>query len=432
MGAVALGLGALIAGGTPVSMVELASGGGELLHSLVGYTEGDRFGAAVAGLGDLDGDGRADFAVGAPLAARNGSGSGQAWVFCGRSGRVLHELVGPTASEQFGASLVGLGDVDGDGVPDLAVGSPRHGGSRGRVSVFSGASGTLLWSAAGNGGGARFGAALASVGDVDGDGASDLAIGAPFASGAGTAAGRVELRSGASGALLLAFDGAPFDLLGTALSAADDADGDGVPDLWVGAPLADVGHFNAGSALLRSGRDGAPILAIHGAEIGAQLGQWIARLGDLDGDGRPDVLVASVGVDAGGIDAGRVEVRSGAGGGVLWRRDGARPGAGMGPATSLGDLDGDARPEFLVGDPERGDGGPRPGRVWLVHGRLDAPARELVGRAGDDGFGAALAGLGDVDGDGVPDFAVGAPGLEGGPDRKGYLRVYSGRALLQR
>ncbi len=432
MGARGWGSGGALAWMSIVAAAAEASAGGELLHSLVGPADGDRFGAAVVGLGDLDGDGRADFALGAPLSARNGPGSGQAWVISGRSGSVLHELVGPTTSEQFGASLAGLGDVDGDGVPDFAVGSPRHGGSRGRVSVFSGASGTLLWSATGGNGGARFGAALANVGDVDGDGAADLAVGAPFANGAGTAAGRVELRSGASGALLLTFDGAPFDLLGTALAAAGDADGDGVPDLWIGAPLGDVGHFNAGSAWLRSGRDGAALLGVHGAEIGAQLGQWISRIGDLDGDGRPDVLVSSVGADSGGIDAGRVEVRSGADGGLLWRRDGRRPGAGMGPVAGIGDLDGDGRPEFLVGDPERGDGGARAGRVLLVRGRVDAGGRELVGRADDDGFGAALASLGDIDGDGIPDFAIGAPGLEGGASTRGYLRVYSGRLALSR
>lgn len=406
-----------------------AQGSQGALHTLVGEADGDRFGAAVAGLGDVDGDGRGDFAIGAPRAAPNGAASGRVRVYSGRNAVLLYELVGGAAGERFGAVLSGVGDVDGDGLGDLAVGAPGHGSARGRVQVFCGTDGTLLWSRAGPAPGARFGQALAGIGDVDGDGRADLAVGAPFSAVGGIAAGRVELLSGADGALLFAFEGAAFELLGSAVAAAGDFDGDGVPDLWIGAPLSRVEAFNGGSAFVRSGRDGSLLAALHGGQAGQQLGQWLASAGDYDGDGTPDVFLASPGASGGGLDAGLVELRSGAGGARLLEVTGHGPGVQLGLVASLEGLGPGGRAALLVGAPlsERAESG----RVLLVRGRGAEARRVLHGARPRDWFGAALASLGDVDDDGVADFIVGAPGHEDATDLLGYARVYSGRRVVR-
>jgi hypothetical protein len=139
-------------------------------------------------VGDVDGDGVPDLAVGAPWQEVEGlSGQGQAFVFSGGTGALLRTLNDPRPQEnaQFGSTLVGVGDVDGDGVSDVAVGVWRQeveGSSvQGQAFVFSGASGqpvltlTKPYPRRGTG----FGSALAAVGDVDGDGVPDLTVGAP-------------------------------------------------------------------------------------------------------------------------------------------------------------------------------------------------------------------------------------------------------------
>jgi hypothetical protein len=398
------------------------------LYTLPGAAPGERFGAALVGLGDVDGDGRADFAVGAPRASAVCLAGGRVSVHSGRDGRVLRILRGTSSGEQFGAVLAAV-DVDGDGTLDLAVGSPRSGGSRGRVQVFSGIDGAPLWSWDGALAGERFGEALCGVGDVDGDGHGDLAVGAPFAGGAGPAAGRVTVYSGRTGGMLHSFGGQAFDLFGSAVAAASDFDGDGFGDLWIGAPLADGAVFNGGSAFLRSGRNGALLAEAHGSAIGQQLGRWLVGAGDFDGDGLGDLVVASPGDHAGGVLAGAVEVRSAAGA-LLLRVVGSAPGAQLGTVAMVGDLDGDGRSELLLGAPQALDGGP--GRALVVRGPLASERTILIGARPGDWFGTALAGPGDLDGDGRPDFVVGAPGDPEGSDQRGYVRVYSGRHFTGR
>jgi len=172
----------------------------------------------------------------------------------------------------------GLGDVNGDLVPDLVVAAshanPGGLADAGSVWVFSGLDRTLLHRFDDTAAGELFGSSLANVGDLDGDGVNDLAIGARAAGPGGrTAAGSVFVHSGASGALLFRFDGAADgDLLGTSVAAAGDVDRDGVPDVLAGAPLADPnGVGAAGSAFLFSGLSGERIARLDGREPGAIL-----------------------------------------------------------------------------------------------------------------------------------------------------------------
>src|ERR1044071_9839265 len=149
---------------------------------------------------------------------------------------IIH-VAGGAAEEQLGFAVATVPDVDGDGRPDFATSSPTGANSFGIVRVYSGATGTLLWSAQGPAAGSQFGACVAGLGDVDGDGRGDIAVGAYFADFAGAlGAGSVRIYSGATGALIRQHRGdAPDNHMGWSVADAGDVDGDGVDDVIGGA-----------------------------------------------------------------------------------------------------------------------------------------------------------------------------------------------------
>ncbi len=214
----------------------------ETVHpSLASY-----FGYCVAGIGDVNGDGCPDVAVGAPT-ERNSAGSpgGAVHVLSGRNGNTIYSLYSPPTPPfpsqiaYFGASIAGVGDFDGDGFPDLLVGSPRYSGSSsafnaGRACLFSGRTGTLLKTWYGEAYEDSFGESVASVGDYDGDGLPDFAIGAP---GHGDhRQGRISIYSIRTGNRLDAYTGgAHGSSLGHSIAGAGDPDQNGLSNLIYGA-----------------------------------------------------------------------------------------------------------------------------------------------------------------------------------------------------
>ncbi|MFG0316349.1 MAG: integrin alpha, partial [Planctomycetota bacterium JB042] len=306
----------------------------------------ERFGGATAAIGDVDGDGVPDLAVGAPGADGAATAAGRVEVRSGATGLVRLELAGDSAFDRTGSAVAGPGDLDGDGVPDLVVGAPSGTPPAGTIEARSGSDGALLWSVVGAAAGDRFGATIAAVGDVDGDGIGDVVVGAPDHDGGGFGAGRGEVRSGATGAALWGIDGgAVLDRLGLAVAGVGDVDGDGTADVALGSPLADVGAFNGGAVLVRRGDTGAPLGAVAGAAVLDQFGFSVDGAGDLDGDGRADLAVGIPGHDGGGTDAGRVEVRRGLDGATLLAIDGFAAGETFGFVAGIGDVDADGVPD---------------------------------------------------------------------------------------
>ncbi len=400
------------------------------LLEMRGTTPAGRFGAAIAGIGDINGDGHDDLLVGAPRAEQDGSRRGRVTVYSGANGARLFRQAGTSAFGGFGSAVAGGGhDVDGDGTPDFVVGAPRDVTPAGTVTVFSGATRKRIFSAKGEADGDEFGAAVALVADVDGDGLADLLVGAPHNDAAGTNAGRAYLISGKTRAVLSVHDGAAWDFFGSSVSEAGDLDGDGLGDLWIGAPFHDGGAFNAGAAHAFSGASGALLFSVLGSAVGDQLGFTVRPAGDVDGDGALDLLACASAADAGGIDSGAVVVVSGASGLPITTLPGWGASLYATAISRIGDLNGDGFDDVLLGAAGANGSAAQSGAVQAFSGADGSVLFTLDGKSARDWFGFDVACVGDVDGDGRLDFAVGAPIHDDDYSNIGYVRVYSGASF---
>lgn len=228
---------------------------GLLLYQFAGYAWAEHFGMSVSGGGDIDQDGFADLIVGAWGA--NGH-SGSVYVYSGANGLLLLQFDGPTDG-CFGRTVSDAGDVNGDGFDDLIVGASSAGpggfSGPGLAYVYSGDTGALLHEFGGGADGWGDFFSVSGAGDVDGDGFADLIIGAKNRGPVGLlSAGSASLYSGATGALLYKFGGEAIDdRLGYSASGAGDVNGDGFAEVIVGAIGADPGgNDSAGSAYVFS------------------------------------------------------------------------------------------------------------------------------------------------------------------------------------
>lgn len=376
---------------------------------------GDKFGAAVANIGDLNGDGHDDLAVGSPFAAQGGTSSGELRIlFLDGAGSVIGEQTiasgvgGFTGlvddNDEFGASVTAIGDVNGDGVTDLAVGAP--GDDKASIApVQIGSVWILFMNADGTVSGHNrigddttpflslttlddFGAAVANIGDVDGNGVDDLAVGAPGNDDAAFSAGAIHvLRLDSTGA---AFDGLLItEGFGGATIDLDNTDGFGTSiatvgpaRIAVGAPFDDDATGNAGAIyVLTLGPGGTvvdenkiikPITGI--ADSSDFFGMSIARVEDVDDDGFDDLLVGATGADfqSGGFFSLFLDGTGNLGGWEIASKGIGRfdaladfDGAGASLAV-LGDLNGDGDPEVAVGATGDDDGGEDAGALWII------------------------------------------------------------------
>ena len=335
--------------------------------------------------------------------------------------------LGNSPGGRLGQSLALVGDHDGDGRPDLAIGIPGDnpsGPSSGAVFVTSGPNSNKILNLIGRRPGDRFGAAVASAGDVDCDGVVDILVGAPGACVNGRSSGSAYVFSGRTAEVLIEFDGERAgDAFGSSVAGAGDIDGDGVPEIIVGAPGARQAGFDSGSVRVYSGADASIVYTFHGTDAGDRFGCDVSGGGDHDADGVPDVVVGALQPRGG---PGYARVFSGRDASILYTFGGQEPGDAFGiSVAALGDLDGDGGAEVLVGAPRSDEPGYQAGGAWLFSGKVGSILATFKGDGPEDRFGACVASLGDVDGDGIPDLAVGAPQQH--LPRPGYLRVFSGR-----
>jgi len=382
--------------------------------------DNDQFGSAVANIGDLEVDGVTDLVAGAPLDDDGGTDRGAVWVlFMNDDGTVdIDQKIsdsegnlpaGLDDNDQFGSAVAELGDLNGDGILDIAVGAPLDddgGTDRGAVWIlFMNADGTVL--------------ATQKISDTEG-GFSDILE--------------------------------DNDQFGGVIANIGDLNDDLIPEIAVGAPLDDDGGTDRGAVWILS-------LAVNGTVVSFQkisdtsgdfagalidgdfFGSSIAGIGDLDADGIEDIAVGAIGDDDGGVDRGAVWVLlMNADGSVRFEQKisetngnfngGLNDNDHFGSSVaSIGDFNGDGIIDIAAGAEQDNDGGSNRGAIWIMFmesdggiiskTKISSTSGNFTGALTDGSlFGNALANLGDLDLDGTTDIVAGAKlDDDGGVDR---------------
>jgi hypothetical protein len=416
--------------GSPLTSQQLG------LH-LDGVATGTEFGCSLDTIGDLDSDGIDDFIVGASRESGNGVQAGAVHIYSAASGVELYHLHGDSDYHRMGFTVSGVGDVDADGVPDFAGGSRRDntdGFSSGYVRVWSGATGSEIFTLTSNNRWDWFGQTISACGDLNGDGHDDILVGAPHHDWAGPGAGAAFIYSGATGSILHRYYGEnPWDMLGWSAAQLPDLDNDGVSEIAIGSPRNDSGGSDSGCVEIFSGETGTRIQKIFGTPTDA-MGYSLASIGDTNGDGIPDLALGAMNdYSTQTLKTGFVEIRSMAGNFPLLQRfdEESRFEAFGSSLAAVGDVDGDGLNDLLVGAPFSGDAGSTglaAGSARLYSGMSGRILYRFTGDSTKDFLGQAVAPAGDVNGDGLADFLIGEPG--GNPDSDVYLYYSDPVAIL--
>jgi len=348
---------------------------GAALHYFVGPGNIAQFGHSVCGLGDVDGDGVDDVAIGAYRASNNFPQSGAVFVYSGASGAQIFRFDGSAAFQSLGARVSAIGDLDNDGHQDIMASSETGTSGTGTIYIWSGVSGAILLTIDGLQVGAHFGQALAAAGDVNGDGIVDILVGAPSAASLNLVEnGAAAVYSGATGNALYTFRGhLSRQHLGAALDGVGDLDGDGYADFVIGSPgLGPIRDLNFGGATVYSGKLGHTLFQLNGTETNSQLGSGLANIGDFDGDGISDVAVGSQGRSPmGALQAGTIAIHSGAHGKLLYTFSGETPFDHLGSIFAGGDVNHDGRADLVFASTDANPGGQMNAGTAYVRGGFD-------------------------------------------------------------
>ncbi len=371
----------------------------KIIREWDGEGANDQFGWIARGLGDVDGDGVADFVTSAPTRNVGGEQAGRVYVYSTASGKLIWSADGKPG-DQLGTGLESAGDTDGDGIQDVIASAP---GSD-TAYVYSGKDGHVLLTFHGEAKGDNFGNHVSSVGDIDHDGHADVIVGAPSNKAGGEGAGRAYVYSGRDGHVLLTLTGEHAgDQFGSAVTGYSDARH---TLLVVGAPGAGPGK--SGRVYVYDALKQTPKFTFDSDATGSKLGyMFLSVLGDVDGDGVPDIYASDWSNSAKGPSTGRVYVRSGKTGKQLFALTGSTAGEGFGTTHAFaGDVDGDGHADLIVGSWQYAGAAISGGRAYLYSGKDARLLKTYTCKTPGDTFGFDAVALGDVDHDGTADLLI--------------------------
>jgi hypothetical protein len=399
-----------------------------------GEGEANNFGYSVATAGDVNGDGYADVVVGADryrqFTGRTYVYLGNA---SGLSATPIFTATGEDVNNHFGYSVDTAGDVNGDGYDDIIVGAYHYKEFTGRAYVYAGnANGlnaTPVLTITGEGPNIYFGRSVGAAGDVNGDGYDDVIVGAQAYD---NWTGRVYVYAGSPSGLgatpiFTASGEGPSNSFGRSVGAAGDVNGDGYSDVVVGAH--GYGDFQGRIYVYAGGADGlgtVPTFTATGEGVNGQFGYSAGTAGDVNRDGYDDLIV---GANCQSKNTGRVYVFAGSSNGLsatpIFTATGEGEDNYFGYSVSAaGDRNGDGYDDIIVGAYHYNGS---TGRVYVYPGNPDGlsitPIFSAAGEGLASSFGRSVGTAGDVNRKGRADLVIGACGYD---DYTGRAYVYLG------
>jgi hypothetical protein len=402
------------AGALAAAAAALASGGTfaepdvDVLHQFDG-TGSASFGWAVSTVPDPKHKHRLNALVSEAFDGPNAD-RGSAWLYSSRSGALLRSWRGQSG-DWFAFAVADADDVSHDGASDILLGAPATDAAHGPgyTDLVDGRTGALLHRFDGQQAGDAFGWAVSSAGDVNGDHRPDILVGAP-AYHTHASPGHAYIYSGKTFALIRTLTGdAVGDEFGSGVGVTDDVDGDHVPDQIVGAREALAPDSQPrGKVYVYSGRTGQRIRTLPTPPLAWQFGSFfVAGVGDVNRDRTPDIYVGDYSDRTNGLEAGRATVFSGRDGSVLrtWLGE---ANDGLGPGRAAGDVNGDGRADLIVGSYNASDAASAAGKVQIFSGADGSVLRTFTSTTAGEQLGFDAVGIGDVNHDHVPDALLAA------------------------
>ncbi len=423
-----------------------------------GDQSGCQFGYAVGSAGDVNGDGYSDILITAAFYDNGQTDEGRAYVYhgsdSGPSSTPDWDAESDVADWHFGLAAATAGDVNGDGYSDVIIGAnagDSDHSDKGKVFVYHGSSSglgsTAAWTAQSDQADSRFGAAVNTAGDVNGDGYSDVIVGAFYYDHPENGEGMAFVYHGSSSGL----SGSPswsaesnlaIAAFGGSVGTAGDINGDGYADVVVGARLFTNGQTYEGAGYVyegsATGLAASPVWTLESNHQNAYFGGAVRTAGDVNGDGFSDVIFGAYGYTNGQTDEGRAFLYYGAPSGLSdtsaqWLNESNQSASYYGVSVgNAGDVNGDGFSDVIIGASYYDNGQTDEGKVFVYHGSEDGPDTTAdwtaEGGQAETYFGSAVATAGDVNGDGHADVIIGANNYQpsGGIITTGKVVVHFG------